>query len=283
MLMFSLGVAGSFSLGSLVANEISPLALTAARFTLGAAIIGAVIAATRTFRVAYARGSWRYFLTGGLMAIYFVLMFEGLKTASAVSIAAVFTLTPILSAVFGRILLGQVTSLHMGLALAIGGCGAIWVIFRAEIEDLLSFRIGIGEAIFFFGCVAHALYTPLARKLSRGEPPFIFVLGMLTSGAILLIVIAWNDLISTDWLALPLIVWITLAYITVIASILTFAAVAYATLRLPSAKVMAYTYLTPSWVIIWEAALGHGLPKPAILAGVLATVAALAMLLREEE
>jgi len=45
---------------------------------------------------------------------------------------------------------------------------------------------------------------------------------------------------------------------------------------------MAYTYLTPSWVILWEAALGNGFPVPAVLAGVLATVLALALLLRDE-
>jgi hypothetical protein len=28
-----------------------------------------------------------------------------------------------------------------------------------------------------------------------------------------------------------------------------------AALRLPAAKVMAYTYLVPSWVILWELAL----------------------------
>ncbi|MED5532589.1 MAG: EamA family transporter, partial [Pseudomonadota bacterium] len=51
---------------------------------------------------------------------------------------------------------------------------------------------------------------------------------------------------------------------------------------LPSAKVMAYTYLTPSWVILWEAALGNGFPMPAVLAGVLATILALTLLLRDE-
>jgi hypothetical protein len=39
-------------------------------------------------------------------------------------------------------------------------------------------------------------------------------------------------------------------------------------MRLPSSKVMAYTYLTPSWVLIWELALGQPVPPVLVLAGV---------------
>lgn len=50
-------------------------------------------------------------------------------------------------------------------------------------------------------------------------------------------------------------------------------------MRLPSAKVMAYTYLTPSWVILWEIALGRGAPPGLVLIGVAMSVVALVMLL----
>jgi drug/metabolite transporter (DMT)-like permease len=68
-----------------------------------------------------------------------------------------------------------------------------------------------------------------------------------------------------------------------VASAATFVLLQFATLRLPSAKVMAYTYLTPSWVILWEIALGRGAPGPLILGGIALTVLALAMLLRDQD
>jgi drug/metabolite transporter (DMT)-like permease len=52
-------------------------------------------------------------------------------------------------------------------------------------------------------------------------------------------------------------------------------------MRLPSSKVMAYTYLTPSWVLIWELALGQPLPPLLVLGGVMLTVAALVLLLKD--
>jgi hypothetical protein len=43
--------------------------------------------------------------------------------------------------------------------------------------------------------------------------------------------------------------------------------------------VMAYTYLTPSWVILWQIALGRPAPAWLILVGVALSVTALVLLL----
>jgi drug/metabolite transporter (DMT)-like permease len=282
MLLFSALVAGSFSLGSMAANEIAPAALNAVRFAIAACVIGAVALATTGLpRTAFA-SPWRYLVLGGLFATYFVLMFEGLKTAAPVSTSAVFTLTPVMAAGFGWILLRQRLTPRMAAALAIGGAGALWVIFRADVQALLAFRIGTGEMIYFWGCMAHAIYTPMIRKLNRGEPAVVFTFGMLLAGFAILLVYGWSDLRATDWAALPAIVWITLFYIAIFASAATFVLLQFASLRLPSSKVMAYTYLTPSWVILWEIALGNGAPPTLVLGGVLLTIVALVLLLRED-
>lgn len=282
MLTFSALVAGSFALGSMAANEISPAALNAARFWLAGVVIGIAALATKGLPRSAFRAPWRYAVLGGLFGVYFVLMFEGLKTAPPVSAAAVFTLTPILAGGFGWLLLRQRMTGRMALALGIGAVGALWVIFRADWAAFRAFEIGRGEQIYFVGCVAHALYTPMVRKLNRGEPAVVFTFGMLVAGALLLTLYGWRDIAGTEWGALPGIVWITLVYIAFFASAATFVLLQFATLHLPSAKVMAYTYLTPSWVICWQFALGKGLPGPLVLAGVGLTVIALLLLLRDD-
>ncbi|KIC52055.1 membrane protein [Tateyamaria sp. ANG-S1] len=283
MLLFSALVAGSFSLGAMAANEIAPAALNAARFWIAALVIGVAVVARGGVPGQALRAPWRYAVLGGLFAIYFVLMFEGLKTAAPVSAAAVFTLTPVMSGVFGYILLRQITTPRMAFALSVGAAGALWVIFRADLSAFLAFEVGRGEVIYFFGCVSHAIYTPMVRKLNRGEPAVVFTFGMLVAGALLLTLWGWRDLVATPWAALPGIVWVTLIYVALFASAATFVLLQFATLRLPSAKVMAYTYLTPSWVILWEVALGNGVPSGIVWVGVGLTVIALSLLLRDEE
>lgn len=281
MLTFSALVAGSFSLGSMAAPFVDPAALTTLRFVFAGVIVGvAALATTGIKRSAFA-APWRYLVLGALLALYFVMMFEGLKTAPPVSAAAVFTLTPLMAAGFGWLALRQITTPRMGLALAIGAAGAAWVIFRADWQALRNFHIGRGEMIYFWGCASHALYAPMVRKLNRGEPAVVFSFGMMVAGTVILALWSWPAIVATDWAAMPRIVWVTLAYISVVASAMTFVLLQYASLRLPAAKVMAYTYLTPCWVILWEIGLGRGLPPLGIMVGVVMTILALYLLLED--
>ncbi len=281
MLAFSALVAGSFALGSLAANDLAPAALNAVRFWIAAAIIGAAALATGGVPRNALQAPWRYGILGGLFAIYFVLMFEGLKTSPPVSAAAVFTLTPVMAAGVGWLLLRQITTVRMGVALTVGALGAVWVIFRADWASIRAFQVGRGEAIYFVGCVSHAVYTPMVRRLNRGESPLVFTLGTLIAGGIVLTVWGSRDLWAADWATLPAIVWATILYTAVFASAATFVLLQFAALRLPSAKVMAYTYLTPSWVILWTLALGQTAPPLAVLAGLGLTVLALGLLLKD--
>lgn len=281
MLAFSVLVAGSFALGALVANEISPMALNALRFWVASGIVGAIAFGAGAIKPGDFSAPWRYLVLAVVFTIYFVLMFEGLKTAPSVSAAAIFTLTPILTAVFGYILLRQVTTSRMVLALSIGALGAVWVIFRADVSAMLGFDIGRGEVVYFWGCVSHAIYTPMVRKLNRGETALSFTFGTLVAGAIILTVLGLPDIIATDWTGLRPLVWVTIIYVAVFASALTFTLLQFASLRLPSAKVMAYTYLTPTWVMVWEVGLGNGLPPAMVFVGIGLTIVALLLLLRE--
>ena len=266
----------------MAAPFVDPMALTALRFLLAGALVGAAAFLTGNLRRSMLAAPWRYLILGLLLSAYFVLMFQGLKTAEAVSTSAVFTLTPPMAALFGWFTLGQRTTARMGLALLIGAAGALGVIFRADLHALLNLHVGKGEVICVFGCVSHALYAPLVRKFNRGEHPVAFTFGMLVAGWLALSLAGWPAIRATDWPALPGIVWITLVYVAVAASAMTFVLLQYAALRLPSAKVMAYTYLVPSWVILWEIALGRGAPPVAVLFGVALSVLALTLLLKDE-
>lgn len=282
MLLFSLLVAGSFSIGTRIANFIDPTALMAMRFALAGLIVGSLAYGTGKMRKEHFKAPWRYVVLGALFAIYFALMFEGLKTASPVSAAAVFTLSPIMTAVFSFFLLGNITTRWMASALFIGALGALWVIFRGDINALLAFDVGRGEMVYFIGCISHSIYTPMIRKLNRGEPTLVFTFGMIVAGMFILASLGAKDLVQTDWSILPWYFWGGLLYLAVCASSMTFLLLQFSAMALPGAKVMAYSYLTPSWVILLEIGLTGVLPPALILVGVVVTIIALLMLLRNE-
>jgi drug/metabolite transporter (DMT)-like permease len=143
-------------------------------------------------------------------------------------------------------------------------------------------QVGPGERLYLIGCASHALYTPMVRRLNRGEPPLAFAFWtMLSCGAMIL---AWSlingSLLATEWTALPSAAWIAIVYLAIFATAFTFFLLQVAALRLPSGKAMAYGYLVPSFVIVWEGLAGHGWVRPDTLIGVGLTTAAMIWLLR---
>ncbi len=233
-------IAASFSFGALAAPFIDAGALSASRFVL-ASIVMALIAFFS--RVPLTEGKkilpqkpYRFLVLGALMGVYFVTMFEALQIASPVSTGAVFTLMPLISAGFGVVFLAQRVSPRMMISLTIAAIGAIWVIFRGDLEALLSFNIGTGEAIFFIGVVAHGAYAPLVRRLNHGEPVVQFSFWTLAACALCLSIYAIYGIIETDWLNLPAVVYWAGLYLTIFTTALTFFLLQYASLRLPRFK-----------------------------------------------
>ncbi|PCI88468.1 MAG: EamA family transporter [Hyphomicrobiales bacterium] len=287
MLTFSILVAGSFIFGVRVANLAEPAAINSARFIIAALLIAVYLWFNPTIKmVDFAPlkiAPWRYLVLATVFSAYFIFMFEGLKTAAAVSSSVIFTLMPIMTAFFGYIILRQVITKRMALALLIGAIGAIWVVFRADISNLVAFNIGRGEMIYLFGCIFHAMFIPLSRKYNCGEKPIVSTLTILVVGGVIMAIFGYEDLLAVDWLNMPLMFWIGLLYLGIFSSAVTFFLIQYAALALPSGKVMAYNFLTPVWVILVEVSMGQGWPPLLISAGIVMAIIALIMLLKDEQ
>lgn len=284
MLLFAALIAGAFSVGKRAAPHIDPGALTAARFVLAGCVVAAVLGIIGMRpRREHLVAPWRYLILGGLMGGYFVFMFEALKTAAPVSTSAIFTLIPAMSAGFGWMLMRQRTTPVAIVALLIGALGAVWVIFRADVAAILAFDLGYGESIFFIGCVCHAIYTPMVRRLNRGEPVPVYTLLTIGGAALVVGVYAARPVLETDWISLPMPVWVALVYLSVFTTGITFALLQFAALYLPSGKVMAYGYLAPSFVALYEGASGNGWPEPMVWLGVGVIFCALIVLLVGED
>ena len=278
MLLFSALIAGSFTTGALAVPYIHPVPLNAVRFLLAALLMGAVAFAAARNPFALPPAPWRYGIMGALMAVYFVTMFIALTMTLPVATSAVYTLVPLMTAVTALLLVGQRSSPAVILSLVVAGLGAVVVIFRGDLDALLRFDVGRGELIYFVGCVAYAFYAPLLRRFSRGEPSLVQSFWTLLATAICIALSGIPDIVATDWLHLPPVVWWVVLYLAVGPTAICFFLIQFASLRLPAPKVIAYGYLTPAFVILFEAIAGHGLPHLAVIIGAGVTVLGLIVL-----
>lgn len=283
MALFALLIAASFSIGDRAIEHISAGAITAARFLFAAALMGAVAFAATRMRprgeLFPPRAVWRYLILGALMGTYFITMFVALGMTNPVSTGAVFTLMPFMSAGFGYLFLRQTAGPIAIASLAVAAAGAVWVIFGGDIGALLSFDVGLGEIIFFFGVAAHGAYAPLVKKFNRGEPVTVFTFWTLVGTLLCVTVYAAPEIIAVNWGALPAIVWIAVAYLSIFTTAGTFFLLQYAALRIPAGKAIAYSYMTPTYIILLEGAAGAGWASASVMAGAAVTVLGLVILI----
>ncbi len=285
MVLASAIISGTYVLGAIAAERIDPLAITVVRFGLAfLLLLGATIILERRGSgpgAPYWSGLWRYLISGCLIGFYFVVLLEALTLTDPTSIAIVFAITPLMSAGFGWLMMRQSSPPRVLIPMTIAGLGSIWVVFRGDLDALMAFDIGEGEALFFTGCVAHAVYTPLIRLLKRGEGSLRYTTGVMLGGFVATIVYGADVVRNADWLGAPLEVWLVILYISIVASAGALFLIDYATQRLTAAKTMAYVYLVPCYVVLWEGLSGHGWPALVVMPGIAATVIALMMLLRD--
>lgn len=272
MVGFAAFVAGSFSFGAIAAPSLAPAALNVARFVIGTGIMAGVALALAGGRIERPRAVWRYGVLGALMAVFFITMFVALRLTDPVSTGAVFTLMPIASAGFGWLFLGQMPRGVVVASLVLAALGSLWVIFRGDVSAAANFQVGKGELIFFVGVLCHAAYGPLLRRFNRGETGVVFTLWTVAATGLCIAAWGWRDIVATDWASLPPEAWLTILYLGTFTTGGTFFLTQYASMRLPAAKVLAYTYLTPGFIILYEGLLGHGWASVGIAAGAGITV-----------
>lgn len=275
MLLFAALIAGSFSFGGMAAQHLEAGPLTLWRYLMTMVVMGVMTFGILRVPFSKPRRVWRYALLGGLIAVYMLTMFAALEFTSPVQTGAVFTLMPLISAGFALLFIGQKTRPDVLVALVIAALGAIWVIFRADIQAILSFDVGRGELIYFVGVVCHGAYVPLIRRFGLGENPIAFGFWVVVFTIPWLLPTGAVPLATTDFASLPMTVWATIAYLSIVTTAITFMLLQYASMRLPAPKVLGYGYLTPTFIILLEGLLGHGWASPAVFVGALVTAAGL--------
>ena len=283
MLLFSLLVSGSFVLGSIIANLISPDLVTFLRFLIAFIAIAILILYQSKFCFLKYLFIGRSLILGALISIYFITMFEGLKTASSTSMAVVFTLTPLLAGFFDLIFSNRVMSKKVWITVVVAAIGALWIIFDGNIQNFINFKVGYGEKLFFIGCICHALYAALIPKFNNGEPAIIQTFGTLISGIIILGLFSNKEIIYYSWIDFPVIVLLTILYLAIFATAASFFLIQYSAVRLSSIKVMAYTYAVPIWVVLLQIIFLQQLPNTITFVGAFVILVSLLILLFNDE
>ena len=270
-------VSTSFPVGAALTRAVDPAALTLVRFLIAASMLGPYVYWRHGLRV---ESSFfiRCALISASLVIFFLCMFWALRYTSALNTSVIFALVPSFSGIYAAFLVGEKMSRPQLIALILGMAGAVWVIFRGDLNVLMTMDWNRGDLIFLGGCLAMGMYTPLIKKLHRGESMLVMTFWILITGSCWLLLFGGNRLLSVDWQQVPGFVWGGIFYLALFTTVITFFLNQYCTPRLGATKTMAYSYLYPGLVLIIDMLLGHGFPPARVLPGVIVVLLAMVVL-----
>ena len=252
MLGFSAFVGGSFVVSAILADQISPDFLTLLRFALSALIlIGYLIFFNRKlwFLIRY----WKSLtILAACYVFFFILLFYSLRFTSPTSAAIIFTLLPFIALGLSSIFARQFPTLQTFLVLAVGACGAIFVIMKGDLRNLLNLNFNLGDLLILLGTIFHALYIVLLPKFKIKANSLEITAGVTFYGAIILFFISLRNLNLDEVRSFSTEHWLSFFYLVIFASIVTFSLLAYASKNISSTDVSSYTYLIPVWAALIE-------------------------------
>jgi drug/metabolite transporter (DMT)-like permease len=271
-------VATSFPVGAAITHGLEPELLTMVRFALASLLFLPYIIWRHGFVIPSAGTLAGYAAIGGCLVTFFWCMFAALRLTSALNAAALFTILPCIAALYAAILVRERFGARRLVALILGAVGALWVVFRGDMQLFLSLAFNKGDLIFLAGLFAMGLYTPLVQRFNKSDPAAVMTFWTMATGAGWLLLLNNFEVFRTEWSTVEFHVLAGIAYLAVFTTIISFFILQHGTLRLGPTRAMSYGYLTPTFVVMIEWALGHGLPSAMTLPGIAVIMAAMLVL-----
>ncbi len=279
LLLFSTTIVStSFIVAELITESLDPMVLTFVRFLMAALILLPLVAFRQGLKIKLS-AFLRYGCISGCLVIFFWSMFMSLRFTSSLNISVLFTLVPVISALYASLINRERIIRSLLLALITGLVGALWVIFRGDLGLLVSLAWNRGDLIFFGGCLAMALYTPLVRLVHRGEPLEVMTFWVLVSGCLWMLPAVVYKLGSVSVAGTGPAVWLWIAYLALFSTVVTFYITQYGTKMIGPTRTISYSYLYPLLVMILNFLLGHGWPPLRVMPGIVLTLTAMLLLI----
>ncbi|NWN82588.1 MAG: DMT family transporter [Halomonas sp.] len=229
-------------------NALPPLQLTALRFAVACAGLWWLARRSPDFWPA-----WRtlplYGVMGLCLAGFFAAMFWAAHRATALSMATLYVTVPLQAYAMGLVLGVERRAWRMPAILLLGACGALLLALAEAMVEGGALQLGHGEAVFFFGCMASALYPVVSKwGLSSGRLAssaavrtfWSLALGGGLIGALGLAIEPASEIAAMGMRDALLLVYLGLG-----SSALTFWLMQRATAVLTPGVVTAYGYLVP--------------------------------------
>ena len=242
-------MASSFVVSEHLLPYANPIASTGLRFILATLMMLFFVkkaAVLQLNRKMFAR----YSIISLFLVLFFLGFFEALKTTTAMKTSVIYTLLPLFSVVLSYLTMKVIAPIKLIAAFTLGSIGAIWVLVAFTQQAFTFTQWQRGDSIFVAACCCLAMHVILIKKWTTDIPPTLGAFYIMLLGSILLLpfLLLFGDLSKVAWQ--QKVFWQTLLYLTVFTTMATFLLQQYLLKKLGPNRLLAFTYLIPTLVLI---------------------------------
>lgn len=226
---------------------IDPISITLLRFIIAIVLLLPFISYTKKFKGKIFFTFKRSIIISFLYVLFFLGMFKALEYTSAINTGTIFTLVPLLTAIFVFFVFKQKIYVKQYLVYLIGILGTSLVIFKEKIDSLLGMFLDKGDIIFLFSIMSLILYSISAKYFHKKDDKLIVVIFMTLVGGSLWMLLALSILeIPLQWEEIENELFIYVIYLSIIATLIISYLYQKANLVLSPKILKSYSYLNPA-------------------------------------
>ncbi|CNK79157.1 membrane protein [Yersinia enterocolitica] len=280
MLGFTALLGGSFIASATISNALPPMVITWMRYAIASLLFMVLLAGQGLLKLPHYRDLGRYTLISLPPLVYFACMIFSLQTTSALNSSALYTTVPLMSLIMSILLLNAKSTWPIFIALLLGILGALLIIFKGDLSQLLQLSLMPSDYLFLFGCLGMALNPIVVKKLHRGEHALVLTGWSLMCATLLLTAVVAYQLPDIEWRNINVTTWSGVLYLATFATALSFFLFQKTCIVLSPAKISGYVYLIPLSVIATNGLLGQEIQWQEIASGAGLVMIAMAILIK---
>ncbi len=280
MLGFTALLGGSFIASATISTTLPPMVITWMRYAIASLLFIVLMVVQRRLKRPTYRDLGRYTLISLPPLLYFACMIISLQTTSALNSSALYTTVPLMSLIMSMVLIKAKSTWPVLIALLMGILGALLIIFKGDLSQVLQLSLIPSDYLFLFGCLGMALNPIVVKKLHRGEQALVLTGWSLICATVLLTAFVAFQLPEIEWRHISIVTWSGILYLATFATALSFFLFQKACVVLSPAKVSGYVYLIPLSVIATNMLLGQVIQWREIASGAILVIIAMVILVK---
>lgn len=215
---------GTFVAGRIVSQNVGPFSIAFQRFAIASIFLILLTLKTEGRLPVLKKFQILPVILLGMTGIftYNVMFFKGLKIIEASRASLIIATCPVFITIFSVFLLKEKVNLVKGLGIIISVSGAVIVISKGNIGQIISAGLGLGELYIFCCVLSWVAYSLIGKAVMKDLSPLISVSYSSIIGALALFIPACFEGLLKNFGHQSLLDWTCISYLGIFGTVIGF-------------------------------------------------------------